>query len=81
VQSLVGLNSVFRLLARCGRGARDSRVGSASTELRQETDIHYGACLVETGTAESDEGERAGFRDFTVTVRMGESGRGLLLAI
>ena len=41
----------------------------------------YGAGVVETGTAERDEEERSGFRDCTVTVRMGESGRGLLLAI
>jgi hypothetical protein len=49
--------------------------------LRQEADPLYGAGVVETGTAERDEEERSGFRDFTVTVRVGESGRGLLLAI
>jgi hypothetical protein len=49
--------------------------------LREEADLLYGAGVVETGTAEREEGERSGFRDFTVTVRMGNSGRGLLLAI
>jgi hypothetical protein len=49
--------------------------------LREEADALYGAGVVETGTAERDEEERSGFRDFTVTVRMGDSGRGLLLAM
>ena len=56
-------------------------VWSARAELREEADALYGAGVVETGTAERDEEERSGFRDFTVTVRMGGSGRGLLLAI
>ena len=56
-------------------------VWSASTELREAADPLYGTGVVETGTAERDEEERSGFRDFTVTVSMGDSGRGLLLAI
>lgn len=50
-------------------------------ELRQDADSRYGAGVVEMGTAENDEGERPGFRDFTDTVKWDESGRGLLLAI
>ena len=55
--------------------------GSARAWLREEGDPVYGAGAVETGTTEREVGERKGFRAFTVTVRMGESGRGLLLAI
>ena len=46
-----------------------------------EADPRYCVGVVETGTAERDAGERRGCRAFTVTVRMGDSGRGVLLAI
>jgi len=55
--------------------------GSARAELRQGRDPVYGAGAVERGTTEREAGERRGFRVFTVTVRMGEPGRGLLFAI
>ena len=61
--------------------ARVLGAGSARVELRQGRDPVYGASAVETGTAERETGERRGGRAFTVTERMGESGRGALLAI
>jgi hypothetical protein len=54
-------------------------VGQSGVEAGE--DLVYGIGAVETGTTERVAGKRRRFRAFTVTVRMGESGRGVLLAI
>jgi len=54
--------------------------GSANMPLRPGGEPVYRTGEAETGRTEREAGDRRGFRAVTVTVRLGESGRGVLLA-